>query len=582
MWGVGRGVVSGVAVGVAVGVALSFAFWLSYFRLLAYPFDSALATVSYFRGRWWPDAAFRAWRWHPIAWNEVIWLPLPYASKMLTWLVRQNLEEGFQQILFVATERRLQRGAAWKALTEVLLQALEVETIAEMADGADHIPEIADSLAPMAPAELVAALPRFNRTAQHLAQYLTLQGAYRRGEALQAALSELKALQTGLIVSPGRLAPRLLRVAGGWERLLAAEQEALRDSKETARDVPNPFVFGNPVTERDADVFTGRHDVVRHIEQCILGARKAPTMLLHGPRRMGKTSILCQLGRLLGPDFAPAVVDCQNPAVTNSAASLLSYLSRTLSTGLQKRQVTLEPLTRDALMSEPFSVFDEWLDRAERAMPDSMRALLCLDEYEHLQEALNAGWGEKFLDALRHTLQHRPKVVLMFTGSHTFEEQGPVWTDRFLSARRVRVSFLSRQEVIPLLTKPIPEFDMTYAAGALDVLLDATTGQPFLTQAVAFELVQFLNEHQRKEATVADVETAIARALESSSEYFANVWYDAGDEGQAILRALVRGEAPPDFPRARARLHEHDVLKDSTFAVPMVQRWVVKKITTEN
>ena len=72
--------------------------------------------------------------------------------------------------------------------------------------------------------------------------------------------------------------------------------------------------------------------------------------------------------------------------------------------------------------------------------------------------------------------------------------------------------------------------------------MDATRGQPFLTQAVAFELVQFMNEQQRKEATTADVETAITSALESGGEYFANVWSDAGASGQAILREIARGQ----------------------------------------
>src|SRR5207302_8398112 len=143
-----------------------------------------------------------------------------------------------------------------------------------------------------------------------------------------------------------------------------------------------------------------------------------------------------------------------------------------------------------------------------------------------------------FLDAFRHALHHRARLVLIFTGAHTFEDQGPQWTDRFLSAWRLRVSFLTREELIPLLTDPMPRFDlplsdprprftMTYAPGALDRILDAANGQPFLTQAIAFELVQFLNEQQRAQATLADVETAIARALVSAGEYFANVWLDA-------------------------------------------------------
>ncbi len=66
--------------------------------------------------------------------------------------------------------------------------------------------------------------------------------------------------------------------------------------------------------------------------------------------------------------------------------------------------------------------------------------------------------------------------------------------------------------------------------------------------------------------------------MESGSEYFANVWFDAGTEGQAILRALARGDTPPDFPEARAWLREHDILNGAgAFAVPMVRRWVANK-----
>jgi hypothetical protein len=344
------------------------------------------------------------------------------------------------------------------------------------------------------------------------------------------------------------------------------------------RELPNPFVYGNPVMETEHNVFTGRRDVVKQIEESLLNAAQAPTLLLQGPRRMGKTSILNQLPRLLGPDFAPVVVDCQNPAVMGSDATLLRYLSRVLSEGLRRQRVTVEALGAQQLAYEPYAAFDDWLEKVERAMPEGMRALLCLDEYERLQTALDAGWGAAFLDALRYTFQHRPRVVLMFTGARTFRELGPAWTDRFVSARRVRVSFLTRADVELLLTKPIPEFDMTYAAGALDALVDATNCHPFLTQAVAFELVQLLNENQRREATTADVEEAIGRALVSGEAYFVNVWGDAGAEGQAILSALAAGRTPPEFHAASAWLREHDVIgAGGDFAVEMLRRWVASK-----
>jgi len=270
-------------------------------------------------------------------------------------------------------------------------------------------------------------------------------------------------------------------------------------------------------------------------------------------------------------------------------SSLLIYISRAVSEGLRRRHVFVEPLTDRKMTRKssrvpeetrsPFRAFDDWLDSVEREMPPRMRALLCLDEYESLQSALAAGWGGDFLDTMRNLLQHRRRLALMFCGAHTFAEMGPEWTSRFISARRVRISFLTREELIPLLTEPIPEFDMRYADdGARERIITTTNGQPFLTQAIAFELVQFLNSEKRKVATPADIDTAITRALESGGEYFANVWSDAGEEGRAILLAIVSGETPPDLPAAEELLRNQDLLNsDGQFAVPMIERWVREK-----
>jgi hypothetical protein len=47
----------------------------------------------------------------------------------------------------------------------------------------------------------------------------------------------------------------------------------------------NPFVFGNPVSELNKNVFTGRQFIAKQIEASSLGAAQPPTLLLHGQRR---------------------------------------------------------------------------------------------------------------------------------------------------------------------------------------------------------------------------------------------------------------------------------------------------------
>jgi hypothetical protein len=171
--------------------------------------------------------------------------------------------------------------------------------------------------------------------------------------------------------------------------------------------------------------------------------------------------------------------------------------------------------------------------------------------------------------------QYRSRVVPMFVGAHTFAELGPVWADKFIGARRLRVNLLTAEETHALLTQPVAE--LSYADdGALESIVTATNGQPNLTQAIAHQLIELLNtDPKRRTATAADCEEAMRRALDSAGEYFKNVWDDAGAEGQAILRAVAHGNPAPDHPTARHWLVDRSLLdSNNRLVVPMIGRWV--------
>src|SRR5262249_40256619 len=157
-------------------------------------------------------------------------------------------------------------------------------------------------------------------------------------------------------------------------------------------------------------IFTGRRDVACQIEEHLLGGAQVPTLLLHGPRRMGKSSLLNQLPRLLGPRFAPALVDCQAPAVSESTATMLRYLSESVSQSPHRLRIPVAPLTSADLASEPFTRFMDWVEDVESRLSLEMRVLICLDEYESLQRALDDGWGSLLFDTLRHVIQHQPHL----------------------------------------------------------------------------------------------------------------------------------------------------------------------------
>ena len=92
------------------------------------------------------------------------------------------------------------------------------------------------------------------------------------------------------------------------------------------------------------------------------------------------------------------------------------------------------------------------------------------------------------------------------------------------------------------------DFPLDYEPSAVKHILEATHGQPFLVQLTCFELVNYLNDPDRRaqgewrRATGPDVETALRRALDKGRPYFANLWADSTPGERLILAALAEAE----------------------------------------
>ena len=59
---------------------------------------------------------------------------------------------------------------------------------------------------------------------------------------------------------------------------------------------PNPYIVGNPLTDLGGYGFFGRQNVYNFLLEKLNAVRR-PAILLHGHRRIGKTSILRQMQR---------------------------------------------------------------------------------------------------------------------------------------------------------------------------------------------------------------------------------------------------------------------------------------------
>ncbi len=100
----------------------------------------------------------------------------------------------------------------------------------------------------------------------------------------------------------------------------------------------NPYVAGAPVT--DQRMFFGREDVFTWIEQNIEGQLSDNMLVIHGQRRVGKTSVLKQLGNYISNQYIPVFFDLQgrtHTTINKFLYRLAREIVRTLTRKLMKK-----------------------------------------------------------------------------------------------------------------------------------------------------------------------------------------------------------------------------------------------------
>jgi len=583
--GVATGVTAGVPAGVEAGMLLAMtwtvSFLLFYFRLPFYLIELPWQRiVGFFVATAPPERASRLFRLSPLYYDELIWLPLLGLDSALIEIGKKDRRLAQQAIADVAQSFR-QGWAATNALIE--LTAYDVER----AQDARAIANIAEQFAwlpPTMPRDLENVLPPLREIAQYAQAALESDTLYNKQTQLRAAIAQTQRVREGLALSRNRkIAARFGHALETWEYALRRELDAL-----SAREIiPNVYVAGSPLATA-SKVFKGRRDLFLALErELATAAETRPTLLLFGARRCGKTSAIKQMPVRLGPDVIPVEVDLQSAATAEDASGLLFVLAdQVRHNALTHRRVQLPPLMRDDLRADPYLVFGDWLNRVEEAV-GTRWILLCLDEYERLEEMLEAGRiDQRVFHFLRHLIQHHPRLTVLLSGSHTLEDLSPMWSDYLINVRVLKIGNLKEDEARELIVQPIENFPLEYEPAAVERMIAVTGCQPYLVQATCRDLVNMLNEQNRTRATLADAERALDSALTTGALYFQELWRerDMDDTQRVLLRALATGRTLsalrdlPDLNSALRKLLRRDMLMETPqgyqFRVELVRRWV--------
>ena len=323
----------------------------------------------------------------------------------------------------------------------------------------------------------------------------------------------------------------------------------------------SPYIVGSPVDRQE--MFFGRADVIDRIKRQLGTSNHANVILLEGNRRTGKTSILSQLEKTdVLPGWIPVYCSLQEVEGDGAKAGVATrnvfrLLARrtgwtlgnfgveTWFPGLPEREpgrpfklafrAALDRVFADG--GAPFEAFEIYIAAAvEAASP--RRILLMLDEFDKLQEGIDAGiTSPQVPENIRHLLQHQPGVSAIITGSRRLKRlREEYWSALFGLGYRIGISALPLDDARRLVTEPVAG-RLGYLPQARDRLVELCACHPFLVQSLCSRVFERAVSGDDRTITVSTVEDA-ATEMVRDNEHFRTLWDYAGTARRRLLLAL--------------------------------------------
>jgi hypothetical protein len=277
----------------------------------------------------------------------------------------------------------------------------------------------------------------------------------------------------------------------------------LRRRRALLRRRFNPYVAGAPVL--DENLFFGRE---------ALFARILPTIhnnsvLLHGERRSGKTSVQHHLKRRLQRvrdpeyDFYPVFVDLQGTPQDRFFATVAHDIVTELGPILEGSSVR-PPDENGATYEYTQFVRDVHavLKTLKSRTDKRVKLVLLMDEVDELnnyEPRVNQRLRSLFMRSFAENL------VAVMSGvaiKKHWESEGSPWYNFF---EEIEVKPFTRRDAEDLIRRPIRGI-FKLEGGVVERIIEATDCKPYLIQKVCMALVNHMYDAKRRRITVSDVD----------------------------------------------------------------------------
>ena len=314
-----------------------------------------------------------------------------------------------------------------------------------------------------------------------------------------------------------------LRFRGANGQIAESLPRTMVAALEPARgfvSVTNPYSRysgGTPVEEQK--MFFGRQELLDRIYQELTSGPLGQCFVLYGQKRSGKSSVLRQLAKRLGPpnfavhlslgtidttkaerSFVQACIDALYERLVHDF-DMTDVLEHNWPRDFQVEASPIESFRRSVLASTH-------LIQTRKGWRD-VRPIFLIDEFTYVYEYIREGLlTPAFMRQWKSLLESRTFDAVLI-GQDTMPRFKEAYPNEFGVTHDERISYLSAEEARALAEEPIRiSGESRYKGASLDRLIGLTAGSPFYLQIFCDRLVQHLNRNRLAfitESVVGDV-----------------------------------------------------------------------------
>jgi ligand-binding sensor domain-containing protein len=373
---------------------------------------------------------------------------------------------------------------------------------------------------------LFLQLPEFQQEGKYLVELLARDQAFNYSEPIRVGVNVILPPPTVTLpfLAPIRRDMFIALLITGFIGLIGFGYMSIeivqsrRRKREALIRGYNPFVSGEPV--RRQDMFFGRHDLL----QRIIDTLHNNSIMIHGERRIGKTTILYQLAaRLREVDddeywFIPLYVDLEGTTEESFFHFLLEEIlngALTLPDARQWLKPELQDLFYNSMPATEYSdrefsrdlrlIIQALQTYSEISHPNKhLRLILLLDEMDVM-----SNYSRLVQQRLRRIFMRDFAATLgaVVAGIQISKEWDRVESPWFNLFNEIQLGPFNREQALQLLVEPIYEY-YRYDPAALEFIIDKSEGRPYRLQQYALEAVNHMLAANRRVITLDDAEYA--------------------------------------------------------------------------